>query len=254
MRGGITTQISEATLQAMKQSQSTTYDDRGSLARSFDPSHPFGPTFDELKPYQYARHPQECYGPGKAIAGKGWKNLPTNPQTYKRGHAAGKTDWGTRAGATVQSDLDLRGGRDNPGEAGYIRGPVQHGPATARTPASMSALKPYNYGGPPRDYRNAMGFMTRAEAAKLPQYVRGKAAGRTDWGTRADAKVMSDIDLNGGRDNPGEAGYVRGAVQAGPATARTAASLAVLKPYSYGGPLRDFRNAMGFATRAEVRV
>jgi hypothetical protein len=45
-----------------------------------------------------------------------------------------------------------------------------------------------------------------------------------------------------------------GVVQQGPATARTAPNLALLKPYNYGAPLRDFRNTMGFTSRSAVRV
>ena len=82
--------------------------------------------------------------------------------------------------------------------------------------------------------------------------VRGKAARHTDWGTRQGQPVMSDIDLMGGRDNPGEAGYIRGYVTRGPATDRTPPSLADLKPYSYAAPLRDFRNMPGFMTRKEA--
>ena len=234
MRDGITTAVSKEHAEAMRQSSSNSFDDRSSLARAFDPAHPYGASFEELKPYQYSRHPQECYGPQKALAGRGWCN---HDQAKKptRGRAVRGTDWGTRHSTPVQSGLDLAGRRDDPGEAGYHRGPVQVGPGTARVYHSLQSLKPYCYGGPPKDFRNTLGFITRAEASRLPSPKRGKAARRTDWGTRQGAPVMSDIDLAGGRDNPGEAGYNRGAVQVGPGTARVWASLADLKPYCYGG-------------------
>jgi len=266
MRDGITTAVSSGQKEAMRQSRASTWDDRRSLARCLDPAHPYGPTFQDLKPYQYASHPQDCYDASQSsLAGRGFRNSQskrefddcgrrTGAVPPSRGKAARATDWGTRSGVPVLSAIDLAGGRDNPGEQGYNRGPVQQGPATARIHPSLSDLKPYSYGGPLKDFRNSPEFTTREEAARNRPAMRGRAARKTDWGTRQGAPVLSDIDLAGGRDNPGEPGYKRGKVQIGPTTARTAPSLADLKPYSYGGQLKDFRNAMGFTTRRSVQV
>lgn len=261
MRDGITTAVSEGQIEAMRKSRESTWDDRGSLANAFEPTHPYGPTFQDLKPYQYARHPPECYSPVNAIAGRGWcltreqKRLDDEKRALaeRTAHAkyAGRhTDWGTRKESPALSNIDLRGGRDDPNEQGYVRGPVQQGPGTARTIPSLAILKPYSYSVPNRDFRNTPGFTTRAEAALAKPPVRGRAAGRTDWGTCSDGPVLSDADLQpiNSKKRP------HGVVQQGPATARTAPNLALLKPYNYGAPLRDFRNTMGFTSRSAVRV
>jgi hypothetical protein len=235
MRDGVTTVLSEGYREQMRVSRLSTYDDRASLAASLDPTHPYGPTFQDLKPYQYANHPQHCYGPGKSLAGKGWMYDDPRRSVKPRGRAVRKTDWGTRNDAPVMSNIDLQGGRDNPGEPGYERGKVQVGPSTARLPPSLSSLKPYNYGGQLRDFRGYPGFTTKAAIAAARPAMRGKAVRRTDWGTRQGGPVLSDIDLAGGRAG---AGVARGKVQQGPLTARTPPSLADLKPYNYGAPPR----------------